>query len=818
MKCGGVFGRAWAFVCVVGLAACGGSPQPGDIEGGRQVASTAQALAAAPTITSFSPTKAVQGTSVTINGSGFVNGATVTLNGSPVSTVTFVSSARLKAIVPAGATSGPISVTVPAGTAQSATSFVVLPKVTDVEPLHAFVGDFVTISGSGFSATTGIKLGSLNAAFSVLSDASISAAVPPSFVSGKVTVVTPGGNAVSTTTVSALPLVSSFSPSQGLVGSSVDIVGEGFSQASAVKLGANIAAFSIVTDELIRAVVPAGVAAGKFTVETPRGNRTSAASFAVILRPTVSSFSPAASELPVTLTVNGTNFLAVSAVKVGSVDVPFSLVTTKKLTAALPLGTPSGKISVVNPAGTGTSSGTFTAIRCADADADGVCDRDDRCPGFDDLSDSDGDGTADGCDVCPSATTAGQSCGAGLACDGSGACSELTCNASTSGSGVLQGDLTIDTNDFAGDIAKVADKWCITGNLTINPTPLVDLGALSSLVEVAGDFHISGNQTLTTLHGLEQLRRVGGQIQIYSTPLLTDLSGLSNLSRVDSLQIFFAGISSLHGLENLRTVHDIALMYNSSLTSLGALSGLASLSELGLQGAGITSLTAFSNVHDLRWLMLDGVGVTTLDGLGGMSDFAQVQISNCPALTSLAALGTPTVSDGLVLVDNAALQDCGALRPTPAVVVRVDGSPVTSLGCLGQVNALRFLYLNNLPSLTNFDDLSNLTHVDAELTLANAHVSSLAPLANLTDSANLTISGLDIVDLHGLENFAHTYMLSVRGNPLLGSLHELTSLTQADYVAIESNPILSQCELDWLGTQIGHPVDSNVGNGAACTP
>lgn len=818
MTVGGLLGRVWAFVFAAGMIACDGPPEPGESEAGRQVASTVQALVTTPAVTSFSPSKGIQGTSVTINGRGFVSGASVAFNGAPASEVTFVSSTRVKASVPAGATSGPISVTVPFGTAQSATSFVVLPKVTSVDPLHVFVGDFVTIGGSGFAATTGVKIGSFSAAFSVESDASISAAVPASFVSGKVTVITPGGNSVSTMALSALPLVSSFSPSQGVVGSSVDIVGEGFSQASAVKLNTKIAAFSIVSDTLIRAVVPAGVASGKFTVETSRGKRTSAGSFTVILRPTVSSFSPATSELPVTLTVNGANFVAVSAVKVGSVDVPFSLVSTKQLTAAVPLGTPSGKLSVVNPAGTGISSATFAAILCADADADGVCDRDERCPGFDDHIDSDGDGAADGCDVCPSPGTAGQSCGAGLVCDSAGACIELECNASTTGLGVVQGDVIIDPDGTASDLAKVLGKWCVTGNLTVSATQLADFSALNSLVEVGGDFRVGSNRALTTLNGLQQLRRVGGQIQIYDVPQLTGVSGLSSLSRANSFQIFFAGISSLQGLENLKIVHDIALMYNSSLTDLGGLSGLTSLKELSLHGAGITSLTAFSNVHDLSWLALDGVGVTTLDGLGGVSDLAELQISNCPALTSLTALGTASVSGGLMLANNPMLRDCGALRPMPDAGVRVDGSPVTSLGCLSQASALGYLFITNLPSLASLDDLSNLTHIRDELLLSNVPVSTLAPLANLTDAGNLTLSGLGIVDLNGLENFTHTGGLSVRSNPSLQSLHELSSLTQAGYASIEGNPTLSQCEIIWLGTQIGHAVDYNVGNGEPCTP
>jgi hypothetical protein len=38
---------------------------------------------------------------------------------------------------------------------------------------------------------------------------------------------------------------------------------------------------------------------------------------------------------------------------------------------------------------------------CDDADADGICDAVDSCPGFDDLVDADGDLIPDGCDTCP---------------------------------------------------------------------------------------------------------------------------------------------------------------------------------------------------------------------------------------------------------------------------------------------------------------------------------------------------------------------------------------------------------------------------------
>lgn len=40
-------------------------------------------------------------------------------------------------------------------------------------------------------------------------------------------------------------------------------------------------------------------------------------------------------------------------------------------------------------------------VACGDGDNDGVCDADDRCPGYDDGPDADADGVADGCDRCP---------------------------------------------------------------------------------------------------------------------------------------------------------------------------------------------------------------------------------------------------------------------------------------------------------------------------------------------------------------------------------------------------------------------------------
>ncbi|WP_306566049.1 T9SS type B sorting domain-containing protein [Flavobacterium lindanitolerans] len=81
---------------------------------------------AAPAITSFTPASGPQNTLVTINGSGFTTGSgtsSVKFNGIPATSFTVVSNTVIKAYVPAGNASGPISITTNGCEGFSATNF-----------------------------------------------------------------------------------------------------------------------------------------------------------------------------------------------------------------------------------------------------------------------------------------------------------------------------------------------------------------------------------------------------------------------------------------------------------------------------------------------------------------------------------------------------------------------------------------------------------------------------------------------------------------------------------------------------------------------
>src|SRR5205814_4684604 len=149
----------------------------------------------APTITTFAPESGPVGSSVTIGGTNFMGATAVTFNGSAAS-FTVTSNTAIQTTVPAGATTGPLSVTTPAGTATSASSFAVAPTITSFSPSSGRVGTGVTISGANFVGTTAVTFNGSAATFTVTSDAAIQTTVPAGASTGPLSVTTPAGTAL----------------------------------------------------------------------------------------------------------------------------------------------------------------------------------------------------------------------------------------------------------------------------------------------------------------------------------------------------------------------------------------------------------------------------------------------------------------------------------------------------------------------------------------------------------------------------------------------------------------------------------------------
>jgi hypothetical protein len=171
----------------------------------------AAAPSAAPAITSFQPARGGPGAVVTIVGDNFA-GASVTFGTVEAQTVEVDGGAtEIFATVPIGATTGPITVTTGEGSASTSGDFTVdqapstqpvgfvPPVLSSFTPASGKPGSTITVVGENFSLVTAVMFGGIKAKFyENLSPSILRVLVPVGAQSGKITVVTSGGHAMST--------------------------------------------------------------------------------------------------------------------------------------------------------------------------------------------------------------------------------------------------------------------------------------------------------------------------------------------------------------------------------------------------------------------------------------------------------------------------------------------------------------------------------------------------------------------------------------------------------------------------------------------
>jgi hypothetical protein len=314
---------------------------------------------AVPTITGFAPGSAAAGTPVVVDGTGFGGVSSVKVNGVTAG-YTVLSPTQLRFTVPAGGSTGPISVTTAGGTATSGSTFFVLPRVTSFTPSTAAVGATLTVYGNAFGGATSVLFNGVVAAPATVAPGKITVVVPADASTGKLTVVTSSGSGQSVGTFKVLPKLTSFSPASGAAGASVVVAGSGFTDVTAVKLNGVAAGFSVDSNHQITATVPATATTGKLSVVTAGGTATSATNFLAV--PTITGFAPGSAAAGAPVTVDGTGFGGVSSVKVNGVAASFTVLSPVQLRLTVPAAASTGAISLTTAGGTATSGSTLLVL------------------------------------------------------------------------------------------------------------------------------------------------------------------------------------------------------------------------------------------------------------------------------------------------------------------------------------------------------------------------------------------------------------------------------------------------------------------------
>ena len=137
------------------------------------------------------------------------------------------------------------------------------PNIISFTPGFATPGSTITINGTNFTGANAVSIGGAAAAsFNVVSATKITAVVGAGVAPGNVTVTTPyGTTSFSGFSISGPPVISSFAPASGAIGTTVNISGSNFNSTPAqniVYFGSVMAPVSAATTTSLTVTVPPG--------------------------------------------------------------------------------------------------------------------------------------------------------------------------------------------------------------------------------------------------------------------------------------------------------------------------------------------------------------------------------------------------------------------------------------------------------------------------------------------------------------------------------------------------------------------------------
>jgi hypothetical protein len=345
-----------------------------DVRGGGRAYSTEPlTVLPAPTITALDPVSGVVGSQLRIRGTNFgsdIRQVQASI-GTTALTLRAVTPTELTAQLPAGAVTGPISVTV-AGLPPvvSAMPFTVLlpVAVSGLEPISGPVGTEVTIRGQGFSTTltdNRVTLVNVECPVVAATPTELRVRIPQSGSGPLVVTVLNAGTARTTQpfVITTPPFIVRVEPAAATIGSLVRIVGTSFGTSSAVvevALAGRRMDVRSITDTQIEAVVPPGATSGRITVSVRlQGMGTSPADFTVLTDFAVASVTPAAAHPGQSVVVRGGGFVqeGLTVTFTGSrAPAGFTFVNGSELRVVVPGDAATGPLTVRLPDGRSLST------------------------------------------------------------------------------------------------------------------------------------------------------------------------------------------------------------------------------------------------------------------------------------------------------------------------------------------------------------------------------------------------------------------------------------------------------------------------------
>lgn len=239
------------------------------------------------------------------------------------------------------------------------------PTASRISPEAGPAGRSVTITGTNFTGVTGVRFArNLPATFTVTSDTQITATAPVGVVTGPITLIKAGCGEVPAGLFTAplCPTVSSLDPPANVIGASIRINGNNFTGVTSVKFANGVSAqFTVTSNTVITATVPAGATTGPITIGKTDCADAVTSTFTVLPCPTITGLSPNAGQVGSTVIINGAGLTGVTTVRFNnSVSASFTVNSDTQITATVPSGAITGAITLLRTNCANATSGTFT--------------------------------------------------------------------------------------------------------------------------------------------------------------------------------------------------------------------------------------------------------------------------------------------------------------------------------------------------------------------------------------------------------------------------------------------------------------------------
>jgi len=252
------------------------------------------------------------------------------------------------------------------------------PYIQSFSPTSGPRGTVITVTGSGFTDANTAWVGNAqDASINVVSDSQAKIIVPADGQSGQIAILNDQNSAFSSSAFTVTsnyssnwgiqPVVTSFSPAAGPVGTTITVLGSGFFGANAAWIGdGHDATINVINNYQAEIIVPDDATTGPIGILNNKNSTVSSEIFTLSSstsypQQVISGFSPTSGAVGTVITVSGSGFTGSTSAWVGGgLDAGLTVISDTQANVTVPADATSGAVTLINPTHSVTSSNAFT--------------------------------------------------------------------------------------------------------------------------------------------------------------------------------------------------------------------------------------------------------------------------------------------------------------------------------------------------------------------------------------------------------------------------------------------------------------------------